>query len=327
MEKRKLGGLEVSALGLGCMGMSAWYGPTNEVESLATLERALELGLNFLDTADIYGPSGGENEKLVGRFLAGKRDQIVLATKFGIVSGERRQERMYDARPEYVKAACEASLLRLKTDVIDLYYLHRLDLEVPIEDTVGAMSELVSEGKVRYLGLSEVSSANIHKAHAIHPITALQSEYSLWSRDVELEVLPTLKELGIGFVPYSPLGRGLLTGSISSIAELTEGDFRQSQPRFQGDNMAHNLELVHIVKSVAEKHQATAAQVALAWVLVRGEDFVPIPGTKRVKYLEDNVASLEVQLTPEDMEKLEGIARQVAGSRYPEASMKRLTLS
>ncbi len=296
MKTRALGtqGLQVSAEGLGCMGMSEFYGRTDEDEAIATIHRALELGVTFLDTADMYGPF--TNEKLVGRAIADRREQVVLATKFG---NERRGDGSWvgiNGRPEYVHSACEASLSRLGVDHIDLYYQHRVDKSVPIEDTVGAMAELVSEGKVRYLGLSEASPQTIRRAHAVHPISALQTEYSLWSRDPEEQILPTVRELEIGFVAYSPLGRGFLSGRYKNPEDLPEDDFRRHHPRFQGENFKRNLELVERVEQIAQEKHVTAGQLALAWVLSRGEDIVPIPGTKRRSYLGENIAAADVEL-------------------------------
>jgi aryl-alcohol dehydrogenase-like predicted oxidoreductase len=315
---RTLGpGLEVSAQGLGCMGMSQVYGPADETESLATIERALELGVTFLDTADVYGL--GHNEELVGRAIAGRRDQVVVATKFGIVRrADDRSFRGVNGQPEYVLSACDASLQRLGVDHVDLYYQHRADPNVPIEDTVGAMAELVEAGKVRHLGLSEAAADTIRRAHAVHPITALQSEWSLWSRDIEGDVLATARELGIGIVPYSPLGRGLLTGQIRSATELSASDFRRGTPRFDGENFTRNLEVVERVRTIAIEKGVTAGQLALAWVQAQGDDVVPIPGTKRRTYLEENVAALDVQLTAEDVAELEAVASTsaVSGARY-----------
>lgn len=322
MQQRKLGGLEVSALGLGCMGMSEFYGPRDEAESLATLQRALELGVNFFDTADMYGPF--TNERLVGRAVRGRRDQVVIATKFGIVRGEDSGWRGYRADPAYVRAACESSLERLGVDHIDLYYLHRVDPKVPVEETVGAMAELVGEGKVRFLGLSEVAPSTLRRAHRVHPISAVQSEYSLWSRDPEDGVLAACRELGVGFVAYSPLGRGFLTGQIRRFEDLAPDDFRRNQPRFQSENFERNLELVRAVQMLAAERGCTPAQLALAWVLAQGEDLVPIPGTKRVKYLEENLGALQVSLAPDDLARLEAVLPKggAAGDRYPEASLR-----
>jgi aryl-alcohol dehydrogenase-like predicted oxidoreductase len=315
---RTLGqGLQVPAQGLGCMGMSRIYGPADETESLATIDRALELGVTFLDTADVYGL--GHNEELVGRAIAGRRDRVVLGTKFGIV--RRRDDpgfRGVDGRPEYVRSACDESLERLGVDHIDLYYQHRADPNVPIEDTVGAMAELVAAGKVRHLGLSEAAADTIRRAHAVHPISALQSEWSLWSRDIEGDVLSTARELGIGIVPYSPLGRGLLTGQIRSADELSRGDFRRGTPRFEGDNLARNLEVVERVRTIATEKGVTPGQLALAWVQAQGDDVAPIPGTKRRTYLEENVAALDMELSPDDIDELEAVAstNAVSGERY-----------
>ena len=314
---RTLGqGLEVSAQGLGCMGMSQVYGPADESESLATIDRALALGVTFLDTADVYGL--GHNEELVGRAIAGRRDGIVLATKFGIVRrADDKSFRAINSRPEYVRSACDASLERLGVDHIDLYYQHRADPNVPIEETVGAMAELVAAGKVRHLGLSEAAGDTIRRAHVVHPISALQSEWSLWSRDIEEDALPAARELGVGIVPYSPLGRGMLTGQISSADDLSRGDFRRGTPRFEGDNFSRNLEVVERVRTIATEKGVTPGQLALAWVQARGDDVVPIPGTKRRSYLEENVAALDVQLKPDDLAELEAVASTsaVAGER------------
>ena len=322
METRTLGtrGLEVSALGLGCMGMSEFYGPADEVEAIATIRRALELGVTFLDTADMYG--WGANERVIGKAIEGRREDVVLATKFGNVRGPNGEYLGIDGSPAYVRSACEASLERLGVEAIDLYYQHRVDLQTPIEETVGAMAGLVQEGKVRHLGLSEAAPETIRRAHAVHPITALQSEYSLWTRDPEAEVLPTVRELGIGFVAYSPLGRGFLSGRIRSADDLDERDFRRRGPRFQEDNLQRNLELVTEVEELAAQKGSTPSQVALAWVLARGDDIVPIPGTKRRPYLEENAAAAAIELTQEDVDRLErafplGVA---AGDRYPDMS-------
>jgi aryl-alcohol dehydrogenase-like predicted oxidoreductase len=314
MERRKLGthGLEVSELGLGCMGMTFAYGAGDETESIATIHRALDLGIDFLDTAEIYGPF--TNEELVGRAIAGRRDQVVIATKFGFSFGEGKP-RGLDGSPENVKRVAEASLRRLKIDAIDLYYQHRRDPKVPIEETVGAMKELVEAGMVRYLGLSEVGPETLRRANAVHPIAALQSEYSLWERGVEAEVLPTLRELGIGFVPYSPLGRGFLTGAVK-IEYLAKDDFRRTNPRFSPENVEKNQQIVDVVKRVAARRSATPAQVALGWVLAQGHDVVPIPGTKRVKYLEDNVGAVNVRLDADDLRELAALEATVAGERY-----------
>jgi aryl-alcohol dehydrogenase-like predicted oxidoreductase len=301
------------------MGMSEFYGATDEAEGVATIHRALELGVTFLDTADMYGPF--TNEVLVGRAIADRRDRVVLATKFGNVRNpDDPTDRRIDGSPAYVRSACDASLGRLGVDHIDLYYQHRVDQSVPIEETVGAMAELVTAGKVRFLGLSEASPTTVRRAHAVHPITALQTEYSLWSRDVEAEILPTLRELGIGLVPYSPLGRGFLTGQITSLADLEPGDFRRYSPRFTGDALAANLRLVDRVRALAEAKGCTPGQLALAWVLAQGDDVVPIPGTKRVRYLEENVAAAAVTLTADDVADLAAAvpAAEVRGDRYPD---------
>jgi aryl-alcohol dehydrogenase-like predicted oxidoreductase len=317
MQTRTLGqGLTVSEQGLGCMGMSAWYGATDEQESTATIHRALELGVFFLDTADVYGL--GKNEELVGRAIAGRRDDVVLATKFGQVTYPDGR-RGTDGSPDYVRSAIDASLARLGVDHVDLYYQHRVDPDTPIEETVGAMAELVAAGKVKHLGLSEAGAETIRRAHAVHPITALQSEYSLWTRDPEGDVLDTCRELGIALVAYSPLGRGFLAGRFSSPDELDEGDFRKDHPRFSGDNLARNQELAEGVKKIAEEKGVTPAQLALAWVLSRGDDVVPIPGTKRRTYLEQNAAASEVELTAEDLQRLDALGA-AAGDRYADMS-------
>lgn len=311
-------GLVTSRQGLGCMGMSEFYGPGDEAESVATIQRALELGITLLDTADIYGPY--RNEELVGRAIAGHRGQVVLATKFGIVRDPSDPAyRGLNGTPGYVRRACEASLRRLGTDHIDLYYLHRVDPKTPIEDTVGAMAELVAEGKVGYLGLSEASPDTIRRAHATHPISAVQTEYSLWARQVEDAILPTLRGLGIGLVPYSPLGRGFLAGRVRSTDQLTADDFRRHQPRLQAGNLEHNLEILAAIERVAQRRSLAPAQVALAWVHAQGQDVVPIPGTKRRRYLEQNVAALDSRLTGDDMAELEA-AGQAHGARYPDMS-------
>jgi aryl-alcohol dehydrogenase-like predicted oxidoreductase len=321
METRTLGqGLSVSAIGLGCMGMSEFYGDGDDQESIAVIHRALELGVNFLDTADMYGPF--TNEELVGRAIAGRRDEVVIATKFGNVRGPNGERLGVRGDAEYVHQACEGSLQRLGVDHIDLYYQHRVDPDTPIEETVGAMKELVQEGKVRHLGLSEAAPATIRRAHEVHPITALQTEYSLWSRDPEEEILPTVRELGIGFVAYSPLGRGFLSGQIQSPDDFAPDDFRRTNPRFQGENFQRNLELVERVKEIAAEKGVTPGQLALAWLLHQGDDIVPIPGTKRVKYLEENVAAADIELSEEDLARIDEAAPAgaAAGDRYPDMS-------
>ena len=321
MEKRTLGqGLEVSAIGLGCMGMSEFYGARDEQEALETIHRALDLGVTFLDTADMYGPF--TNEKLVARAISGRRDEVQLATKFGNVRGENGEWLGIRGDADYVRQACEASLARLGVDHIDLYYQHRVDKSTEIEETVGTMAELVEAGKVRHIGLSEASSETIRRAHAVHPVTALQTEYSLWTRDPEDGIFPTVRELGIGFVAYSPLGRGFLSGRVTSPDDLDPDDFRRRNPRFQGENFDRNLELVERVREIAEEKDVTPAQLALAWVLCQGDDIVPIPGTKRAHYLEENARAAEVELSDEDLARIEDAFPKGAtsGERYPDMS-------
>lgn len=322
MKHRTLGqGLEVSAEGLGCMGMSEFYGSSDDAESLATIQRALDLGVTLLDTADMYGPF--TNERLVGRAISGRRDEVVLATKFGNERAEDGTRLGINGKPEYVRTACDASLQRLGVDHIDLYYQHRIDRTVPIEDTWGALSDLVAAGKVRHLGISEAAPDTIRRAHAVHPVTALQTEWSLWTRDPETNgVLATVRELGIGFVAYSPLGRGFLTGQISSIDALAPDDFRRRNPRFQGYNFYKNLELVKRVRAIADEKGATPAQLALAWVLARGDDVVPIPGTRRIAYLEDNLGALDLELTDDDLARIDAAVPigAAVGDRYPDMS-------
>lgn len=328
MENRSLGksGLSTSALGLGCMGMSEFYGESSEAESLATIHQAIERGVVFLDTADMYGV--GRNELLVGEAIKGIRDKVCLATKFGNMRGEDGSFQGVNGKPAYVRTACDASLKRLDVDVIDLYYQHRVDPNTPIEDTVGAMAELVHEGKVRFLGLSEAAPATIRRAHAVHPIAALQTEYSLWSRDPEDEILPTVRELGIGFVAYSPLGRGFLTGQIKSPDDLAPGDFRRNNPRFQGENFQRNLDLVTKIEHLASEKGCQASQLALAWVLAQGEDIIPIPGTKRRTFLDENIGALDVHISAEDLQSIADAlpSGATAGTRYAPEHMHRVNI-
>ncbi|HEV7486607.1 MAG TPA: aldo/keto reductase [Thermoanaerobaculia bacterium] len=318
MKKRTLGNsLEVSAIGLGCMGMSEFYGSHDDAQSIATIHRALDLGCNFLDTADMYGPF--TNEKLVGRAIRDRRDEVVLATKFGNMRGEDGGFLGISGKADYVRKSCDASLQRLGVDHIDLYYQHRVDRTTPVEETIGAMAELVRAGKVRYLGMSEAAPQTIRRAHAVHPITALQTEYSLWSRDPEDEILPTVRELGIGFVAYSPIGRGFLSGRFKTIDDLEPADYRRQSPRFQGENFERNLDLVRRIEEIAKSKGVTPAQLAIAWILSQGDDIVPIPGSKSIRHLEENIAAVDIELTPSELAKIDEVAPKgvAAGDRYP----------